>query len=288
MNGLLLFDKPCGPGSFAVVSHCKRLLKPSKIGHAGTLDPAASGLLVIALGKATQFLPYLPLEPKVYEFTVQFGAQTDTLDSEGAVLITGASIPAQKDLQKVLPRFVGAIEQLPPIYSALKVDGERAYDLARRNETVVLKPRTIVIHQLIMNSFDTDTGVAACMVRCGGGTYVRALARDLAAACGTVGYAASIRRTAIGPFAVAQALPFDGDAVTMAQSIIPLGAAFASIPRLTLSAEQIRLCRHGHDVNVAADAAELAAAFSEAGEFIAIVKSVGQGIMHPQRVLAGE
>lgn len=187
------------------MSLVRRLLGCAKAGHAGTLDPQASGLLLIALGNATRLLPFLPLEPKKYRFEIQFGSQTDTLDAQGRVIISGNAVPRRNACEDVLSRFRGPIMQVPPQFSAVKVKGRRAYRLARRGESVVLPEREVVIHDLTLVRYNEPSGQALLEVSCSGGTYVRALARDIAAALDTCGYALSVRRLSIGAFTVENA-----------------------------------------------------------------------------------
>ena len=199
INGWLVVDKPLNMGSTQVVSVLKRLLHPMKIGHGGTLDPLASGVLPIALGKATRTVPFVMDGLKRYEFCIRFGATTATDDLEGEVLETTSKIPSVDEIKSVLLKFIGDIEQMPPAYSALKVGGKRAYDLAREGKQPELKFRIIHIEHL--NFIEPkENGDMLFEVVCGKGTYVRSLGRDIAKACGSLGHLSYLRRTACGAF----------------------------------------------------------------------------------------
>ncbi len=211
-DGLLLVDKPAGVSSHDVVSAARRSIGEKRIGHAGTLDPFATGLLVLLVGRATRLLPHIPDEPKVYEARIAFGTETDTEDLHGQV-VRAAPRPARAALLAALPQFVGTIAQVPPAYSAKRVDGQRAYALARAGEAVDLKPVTINVQrwELLDLIEDGDGGVVQADVRitCGGGTYVRSLARDLARAVGSAAHLTALRRTRTGPFDVADAVTLE-------------------------------------------------------------------------------
>ena len=199
INGWLVVDKPLNMGSTQVVSFLKRLLHPMKIGHGGTLDPLASGVLPSAFGKATRTGPFVMDGLKTYEFCIRFGAKTATDDLEGEILETTSEIPSCDDVVKILPSFVGDIEQMPPAYSALKVDGKRAYDLARKGIEPELKSRIIHIEKLQFIE-QKENGDMLFEVICGKGTYVRSLGRDIAQKCGSLGHLSYLRRTSCGAF----------------------------------------------------------------------------------------
>ncbi len=189
----------------------RRALGERRIGHGGTLDPFATGLIVLLVGRATRLLQYVHDDPKVYEAVVRFGAETDTEDLGGAV-VREAPRPTREALLAALPAFRGAIEQRPPAYSAKRVGGKRAYELARAGEAVVLAPATVRIHELALSQFDErDDGVVQCrlQVECGGGTYVRSLARDLARAAGSAGHLTALRRSRAGVFTLARSIPLE-------------------------------------------------------------------------------
>lgn len=288
MHGWIIFDKPLGLGSTQGVSAVKRALRQGgygkwKVGHGGTLDPLATGVLPIAVGEATKLAGRMLDSDKVYDFTIRFGEQTDTLDAEGKGVATSAVRPTRAALEAVLPRFTGPIEQVPPAYSALKVDGERAYDLARAGAEVVLATRAVTIHSLSVadpayirhpsESWDLvgqsepaaardpslrwgdemDDAVleeATLSAHVSKGTYIRSLARDIALALGTVGYVTMLRRTKAGPFDLASAISLDnlGEhamARTLEQILLPLRAGLDDIPALSLTPDQAGALRQG-------------------------------------------
>ncbi|MBW8619587.1 MAG: tRNA pseudouridine(55) synthase TruB [Hyphomicrobiales bacterium] len=204
VHGWIALDKPLGMTSTHAVAVVRRLLNAKKAGHAGTLDPLASGLLPLAFGEATKTVPYVVDGEKAYRFTVTFGVETDTDDAEGRIVSQSEARPTEQQILAALPKFTGAITQVPPRYSAIKIDGERAYDLARGGEAVELQPRIVEIHTLTLRSFDGQSAVLEA--ECGKGTYVRAIARDLGRALGCFGYVTALRRTRVGPFTEADAV----------------------------------------------------------------------------------
>lgn len=232
MNGFLLINKPAGPTSAGVTNRIKYLLlkvdgKRPKIGHGGTLDPLATGLLPIGIGRATKQLQALLEGPKTYVFTVTFGTQTTTDDTEGTSVATSEVRPTPAQIEAILPQFSGEISQTPPAFSALKIEGQRAYDLARAGQEVVLAPRQITIHSLKMleNTSNTTTFEANVSK----GTYVRSLARDMALALQTVGHVSALSRTAHGPFTLQNAVALDKITQTadIATYLLPLDADLA-------------------------------------------------------------
>ena len=198
VNGWIVLDKPVGITSTHVVSRLKRIFNAKKAGHAGTLDPLASGLLPIAFGEATKTVPFVQDGEKAYRFTVRWGIETDSDDADGAVVRTSDARPELPAILAALPRFIGEIMQTPPVYSAIKVNGERAYDLARDGEVVELAARPVNIKALDLVSHSADEAVLEA--RCGKGTYVRAIARDLGRLLGCLGHVTALRRTRVGPF----------------------------------------------------------------------------------------
>ncbi|MEI8320797.1 MAG: tRNA pseudouridine(55) synthase TruB [Alphaproteobacteria bacterium] len=207
-NGWVILDKPLNMSSFFAVKKVRQLFNISKVGHGGTLDPLASGILPIALGEATKLIPFIMDKKKTYEFTVRWGMQTLTDDVEGDVVETSTMRPTEAEILKALSHFLGDIQQKPPAFSALKIKGERACDKARRGEEVDLAPRTIRIEQLELLEIP-DENHATFRVICGKGTYVRSLARDLAIQLGTVGHVSYLRRTAVGPFLLKNSVSFE-------------------------------------------------------------------------------
>jgi tRNA pseudouridine55 synthase len=286
-EGFLLIDKPCGPSSFSVVAAVRRALATRKTGHAGTLDPGASGLLVLAIGSCTRLLPYLPLEPKVYEFGIRFGYETATLDSEGTVIKSGGRIPHVKEIDDLLSGFIGIQRQTPPQFSAIKVGGRRSYDLARKGETVELAAREIQIHSLRLLGFDEHEGIAALEVTCSGGTYVRSLARDIALKLGTFGYASSIRRISAGRFSVDRALTFDKVAEAE-HSLIKAREVLIDQPGITLNDAQMARLATGSDVlceQLSEDKLpELLFAYDNSDGLAAVLKQVDGKRYHPEKV----
>jgi tRNA pseudouridine55 synthase len=208
MNGFINIDKPTGMTSNDVVMRLKRLLRPAKIGHTGTLDPQASGVLVIALGEATKAIPYMTDTDKAYMFNIKFGVSTTTDDAAGSVLARSDKMPSIAEVRAALPRFVGKITQVPPKFSAIRVNGRRAYDMAREGAEFEMKGREQTVHSLeILGQISPDE--MQLEARANSGFYVRALARDLAAACGTLGHASLIRRTMACGFSIGDAISLD-------------------------------------------------------------------------------
>src|SRR6266496_3771081 len=208
VHGWVILDKPIGMTSTQAVAVVKRLFNAKRAGHAGTLDPLASGGLPIALGEATKTVPFVMDGRKRYRFTVAWGEERDTDDTEGRVVKTSELRPSAEAISALLPRFTGLIEQIPPQYSAIKVQGERAYDLARDGETVELKPRPVEIHELTLVEHG-DNGQSVFEAECGKGTYVRALARDIGRILGCFGHISALRRTLVGPFREADMIPLE-------------------------------------------------------------------------------
>jgi tRNA pseudouridine55 synthase len=256
MHGWLVIDKPVGPGSTDIVSAVKRALREGgygkvKIGHGGTLDPLASGVLPVALGQATKLAGRMLDADKIYDFTIRFGEETDTLDAEGAVVASSEVLPTLADVEAALPRFTGEIEQVPPIFSALKVDGKRAYDLARAGETPEMKSRRVTVHSLlVLPASGEELGEITLSARVSKGTYIRSLARDIAQALGTVGHVTMLRRTKAGPFTLDTAISLDNlrahaMARDLEQALLPLTAGLDDIPALPVTPDQARLLRQG-------------------------------------------
>jgi len=249
IDGWLAIDKPVGIGSTNVVAMVRRTLNAAKVGHGGTLDPLASGILPIALGEATKTVQWVMDGAKTYRFTVCFGQARTTDDLEGEVCATSDVRPDAAAIRAVLGQFTGAISQVPPIYSAIKVDGERAYDLARAGEEVELKARTVTIHRLDLLSMP-DADHAEFEVLCGKGTYVRSLARDISQALGTVGHVTFLRRVACGRFTLENAISLDnftslGQLSALRAYLLPIETALDDIPALALTAAEARRLQCG-------------------------------------------
>ncbi|MDE2597326.1 MAG: tRNA pseudouridine(55) synthase TruB [Sphingomonadales bacterium] len=283
VNGWIILDKPLALGSTQAVGAVKRNLREAglgkvKVGHGGTLDPLATGILPIALGEATKLAGRMLDASKEYAFTVAFGAETDTLDLEGKVVAESAVRPTLADVLAVLPRFTGQIEQVPPAYSALMVDGQRAYDLARKGEAVELKSRNVTVHSLTPLPFRGGGGGGGCpleqsldpvgsphpnpspegeglscitlIAHVSKGTYIRSLARDIARVLGTVGHVTMLRRLRAGPFDLTQAISLDklnelGKGAALENVLLPLEAGLVDIPALDLGPEQASMVRQG-------------------------------------------
>ncbi len=283
MNGWIILDKPVGLGSTQAVGAVKRVCREAglgkvKVGHGGTLDPLASGVLPIALGEATKLCGRMLDASKIYDFTVQFGTETAGLDAEGEVVATSKVRPTLAEIEAVLPQFTGSIEQVPPAYSAIKIDGQRAYDRARAGEAVEMKARGVVIHALsirhpgegrdiIVDGLspdardpglrrDDEDGEGAALQEItltayvSKGTYIRSLARDIARAVGSVGHVTMLRRTKAGPFTLEQAISLDklnafGQGAAQSEIFLPLEAGLVDIPALNLSPEAAGAIRQG-------------------------------------------
>ncbi|MCW8914291.1 MAG: tRNA pseudouridine(55) synthase TruB [Magnetovibrio sp.] len=257
IHGWVVFDKPKGMSSSQAVGKVRWLLQAQKAGHGGTLDPLATGILPIALGEATKTVSYVMDGAKTYRCWVRFGESRTTDDAEGDVVDTSDVRPTAAEIEAVLPEFEGEIEQIPPIYSALKVDGVRAYKLARNaavdNHDVEMKPRTVNINSVRLIEMP-EPDLAVIDVDCGKGTYIRSLARDLAQKLGTVGYVADLRRTKVGGFAENQAISLDsleslGHSARLEEAVLSVMTALDDIPALALSEAEAGKMRHGMSVN---------------------------------------
>ena len=259
-NGWIILDKPLGLGSTQAVAAVKRNLREAgygksvKVGHGGTLDPLATGVLPIAVGEATKLCGRMLDASKAYAFTVRFGSETDTLDLEGKVIATSEVLPTLDEVKAGLAQFTGQIEQVPPAYSALMVDGERAYDLARKGEVVELKSRAVTVYRLDLLPGGVAVDEVTLLAHVSKGTYIRSLARDIARALGTVGHVTMLRRLKAGPFTEAQAISLDKlneigkgprPAEVLSQALLPLESGLVDIPVLDLSPEQARAVRQG-------------------------------------------
>jgi tRNA pseudouridine55 synthase len=253
LHGWIILDKPLGLGSTTAVSAVKRILRQAgepktKVGHGGTLDPLASGVLPVALGEATKLCGRMLDATKQYGFTICFGEETDTLDAEGKTVATSGVRPTRAEIEAALPRFTGEIEQVPPAYSALKIDGRAAYARARGGEQVEMKSRMTTIFDLRLADVTADSATLSATVS--KGTYIRSLARDISHALGTVGHVSYLRRTRAGPFSLEQAISLDfleeaAKARALTRTVLPLTAALDDIPALPVTPDQAELLRHG-------------------------------------------
>jgi tRNA pseudouridine55 synthase len=295
VHGWVVLDKPVGMTSTHAVAVIKRLFGAKRAGHAGTLDPLASGCLPIALGEATKTVPFVVDGRKAYVFTVRWGQERDTDDAEGRVVGTSESRPEPVAVEAALPPFVGTIAQVPPRYSAIKIGGERAYDLARDGEAVEIAPRAVTVHRLYhLETPDRDHAVLAA--ECGKGTYVRAIARDLGRALGCLGHVSALRRTRVGAFTESDMISLErleslchraaaGEG-TLADMLLPVETALDDIPALAVSpADAARLHRgqvvllRGRDAAVVRGTVQVAAS----GQFVAIAE-IDRGEIVPKRV----
>jgi len=252
VHGWLSLDKPVGLTSTQALGKARRLLGGKKVGHGGTLDPLATGILPLAFGEATKLIPYVMDGDKEYEFTIRWGEARDTDDAEGQITAQSDKRPTAEDIRAGLPVFTGSIQQTPPKFSAIKVAGERAYDLAREGKPPELKPRPVTIHKIeLVQTPDKDHAIFR--VACGKGMYVRSLARDLAARLGTYGHVNQLRRTRVGPFRIGAAISLEkledlshkGAANT---ALLALRAALDDIPALTLTASEAQRLRAGQSI----------------------------------------
>ena len=252
IHGWLVLDKPEGLSSARALARVLALTGAAKGGHAGTLDPLATGVLPIALGEATKTVPWLMEAEKTYDFTIKWGASTDTQDREGKVIAESAVSPTPDAIRAALAKFVGEIEQIPPQFSAVKVEGERAYDLARAGEAVELEPRKVVVHEAeFLGAEDED--LAQFRLRSGKGFYIRALVRDLAAALGAEGHVWRLRRTGVGPFQEKDAVTLDAleelrHKAAASERLKPVETALADIPALAINGEDAFKLRQGRPI----------------------------------------
>jgi len=289
VDGWVILDKPVGLGSTPAVGRVRRLFGAQKAGHGGTLDPLASGVLPIALGEATKTVPFVMDGRKEYRFTLRFGQARSTEDAEGEVTATSDLRPADEGIRSALAAFVGDIEQVPPAFSALKIEGKRAYDLARAGQPVALKPRRVLIERLeLLGRPDADH--ADFVVSCGKGTYIRSLGRDLACALGTVGHLSALRRTAVGPFREEAAISLPklealGHIPALLGALAPVATALDDIPALALTEAQADRLRQGQPVLLTRDAPPSGALLrAETGSrLVALVRSDGVSLQ-PVRV----
>jgi tRNA pseudouridine55 synthase len=298
LSGWIVLDKPVGLGSTQAVSTVKRALREAgepktKVGHGGTLDPLASGVLPIAVGEATKLCGRMLDATKAYEFTIAFGAETDTLDAEGQAVATNDVRPTLEQVEAVLPRFTGEIEQVPPAYSALKVGGKAAYARARAGEEVELKARRVTVHELKFLPLrgrcrpeglaeGEELGEITLSATVSKGTYIRSLARDIARALNTVGHVTMLRRTRAGPFALEQAISLDflneaAKARRLTETVLPLEAALDDIPALPVTPGQAQLIHHGQRLSGFPAKPGLQLAIQD-GRPVALVEATADGL----------
>jgi len=285
IHGWLVLDKPLGLSSNQALGKARRLFNAAKAGHGGTLDPLASGVLPVAFGEATKLVSYAMDGSKTYAFDITWGAQTSTDDAEGETVAESDLRPTADAIEQVLPQFTGTIEQTPPAYSAIKVDGERAYKLARAGEEVDLPSRDVEIYGLRLTGSSDDT--ASLEVDCGKGTYVRSLARDIALALGTVGHVSALRRTRVGPFTEKDAFSLDklellSHSAPLENAILPLETPLDDIPEVAVMDSEAKRLRTGQAIHL-----------PQLGEGVVLITTAGkpvalgwleEGELRPKRV----
>lgn len=283
-HGWIILDKPEGITSTKAGSIVKRLFKQKKLGHAGTLDPFASGILPLALGEATKVMPYVMSDTKEYEFEVTFGEERDTGDLEGKTTSTCTTIPTAEQIRSVLPQFTGEITQIPPKYSALKINGERAYELTRRGEDVEMKSRQVMIYELEFIKIHENK--AYLRVLCGTGTYVRTLGQDIARAVGSLGYLSILRRTKVSRFSLKDSVKLDilknSDYINHVDGyVLPIRAVLDDIPAVSVCVQQATYIRQGRSI----DLPDFSGTVLVLENGIELALCEGDGAMlHPKRV----
>lgn len=286
--GIIVVDKPIGPTSHQVVAIVREGTGVRKVGHAGTLDPRASGVLVLCLGAATRLSEYLSTSEKRYDAVIRLGESTETYDTEGPPIHRSERLPSLEEIREVLPEFRGDIEQVPPPYSALKVDGKRAYKLARAGESVDLEAREVTIERLEVKSYDPPD--LTVTVECSAGTYIRSLAHDIGNRLEVGGHLAALRRTMSGVFSLSDAVQLAEleralGAGTWERYMHPAADALPDIPLVEVSPDHQELVRHGHRIPAEGGAEGLARGVDEGGELIAILEATDDGTeWHPRKV----
>lgn len=293
VHGWLVLDKPVNMTSTQAVGAVRRAFNAQKAGHSGTLDPLATGVLPIALGEATKTVSFAVEGEKAYRFTVRWGVETETDDTEGAIVKTSDKLPERSEIEALLPRFLGEIMQVPPAYSAIKIDGARAYDLAREGEAVVLEARPVFIGHLMLTDMP-DARTSVFEARCGKGTYVRALARDMGRMLGCYGHVTALRRTQVGPFNESHAVTMErlleaanaADPNELASLLQPVEAALADLPELLVSQSDAASLARGQTVLIRGRDAPILSGPAYAtskGRLIALGE-LAKGALHPTRV----
>ena len=284
INGWVVLDKPVGMTSTHAVTRLKRLFNAKKAGHAGTLDPLASGVLPVAFGEATKTVPFVQDGEKAYRFTIQWGAETDSDDADGQITAQSEARPQPEAILAALPHFIGTILQLPPAFSAIKIAGERAYDIARDGETPQLTPRPVTIHELVPVSLGRDE--ATFEARCGKGTYVRAIARDLGRALGCYGHVTALRRTRVGPFGEMDAVPLAQiEEATAPDALRRVEAGLEELPQVIVDRDSAARLRRGQSVLLRGrDAPGDGAAYASCGGVVVAIGAIERGELVPGRV----
>ncbi len=284
VNGWVVLDKPVGMTSTHAVARLKRLFNAKKAGHAGTLDPLASGVLPVAFGEATKTVPFVQDGEKAYRFTIQWGAETDSDDADGQIVARSDVRPEINAILAALPHFTGTILQTPPAYSAIKINGERAYDIARDGETPELSPRPVTIHELVMTEFGADD--ATFEARCGKGTYVRAIARDLGRVLGCLGHVSALRRTRVGPFSETDAVPLTHiEDASVPDAMRRVEAGLLELPQVVVDRDSAARLRRGQSILLRGrDAPGEGAAYACCGGVVVAIGAIERGELVPGRV----
>ncbi len=286
INGWLILDKPVGLTSTQAVSRLKRIFNAKKAGHAGTLDPLASGILPVAFGEATKTVPFVQDGEKAYRFTVQWGVETDSDDADGKPVRTSDHRPAPDQIANLLPEFTGTIMQTPPSFSAIKIAGERAYDMARDGEEVILQPRPVTIHSLELVSTSDDDAVLEA--KCGKGTYVRAIARDLGRLLGCFGHVTALRRTRVGPFTEEDAVPLaelDAEGAQPFDDLLSVEAGLSDVACVVVDRDGAARLRRGQSLILRGrDAPAEGFAYASCGGVPVAFGTVQGGELLPSRV----
>ncbi len=299
IHGWLVLDKPLNMTSTQAVGAVRRAFNAQKAGHAGTLDPLATGILPIALGEATKTVPYAVDGEKAYRFTVAWGAETNTDDTEGTVVRSSDTRPTVEDIEALMPRFHGEVSQVPPAFSAIKVAGERAYDLARSGEEVVLEARTVIIKRLALIE-QPDASTSVFEAECGKGTYVRAIARDLGRLLGCYGHVIALRRTRVGPFDEARAVTMEeiqeaakqdeaneaGGCEALTQLLAPVESALSDLPELIVTPADAASLTRGQAILIRGRDAPVMSgpAFATSKGRLIALGELDKGALHPTRV----
>jgi tRNA pseudouridine55 synthase len=281
MLGILLVDKPKGITSHDVIDRVRKSFDTKKVGHAGTLDPMATGLLVVAVGSATRFLQYLSLEPKIYEGEITFGVSTTTQDADGEIVSQcDACSLTQSAIEEALLSLVGEIEQVPPMHSAVQIEGRRLYEMARKGETIERKPRKVRVQEFCVSLERANK--ANFRVVCSGGTYIRTLAADLGDALGVGAHLSALRRIAAGAFTVEDAVSL-GD--ISESHLIPLERALLPMPILAIEETDVERARHGKLLSFSAGSESIVGLLGLEG-FVGIARRTAEGLWHPECIIA--
>jgi tRNA pseudouridine55 synthase len=286
VNGWVVLDKPVGMTSTHAVSRLKRIFNAKKAGHAGTLDPLASGILPIAFGEATKTVPFVQDGEKAYRFEVRWGVETDTDDADGRAVHTSDARPSPGEIEALLPRFVGDIMQTPPAFSAIKIAGERAYDLAREGETVTIEPRQVTIHSLDLIEANKSTAIFSA--ECGKGTYVRAIARDLGRLLNCFGHVTALRRTRVGPFGEVDAVTLselEREGADPSHALLSVEAGLNELPCVVVDRNGAARLRRGQSLLLRGrDAPGDGLAYAACGGVVVATGMVERGELVPARV----